>query len=589
MAIKEPMTAAEYKKKYGVPVNFNMPEDQLVKAAHGFQTSIFSPAEPSFEAASKKAKGGNMVTRLLGLNEASDVFGAHIARNPLGAALTGGNVDASQEFIEKPTAGQTAGAVLQAGAAIASPAIAPISMPGMMVAGGALGYSYDVGSDMIAQESLGKTLTPGIATAAGVIAPPVLSKAIGVSAGVASLIGRSATQQVPRLTRGLGALGEGVANVARQGADETASRIGRAFSHGAESVSDVAEKAVKMKKAPANARPAIRTGIEDEVIELATKSNPQTREAMREMVAMAEQGTGKAGTGPGRVAADKAVEQLHLIEGAKRDIGAKIGEASRNLPQAQSIDMSRTLQTLDDVLSQNGIIRQADGSFTYTNKGITPEQKKVIENLHKLATEDSVLSAQQIHQMDQLFSKLQRQSNVIDKVDNIFLEVPGPDGQTKTNLFKVFRDVFGQQLDELSPDMRALNSDYRKLTNLVDDIESSIAKTPGFESLPMNDNYAEAGLRQLFSRGQKADQMVDLYEIMDSTSRSLGYQGARADDLYSFALELNKIYPDNVPPTSFEGNIMSAAGQIFRKLTQAGKVTPKDQQKALSKLLEETN
>jgi hypothetical protein len=234
-------------------------------------------------------------------------------------------------------------------------------------------------------------------------------------------------------------------------------------------------------------------------------------------------------------------------------------------------------------------LRQADGTFSYTNKAITPEQKKVIENLYKLATEDKVLSAQQIHQMDQLFSKLQRQSNVIDKVDNIFVEVPTPEGSTKVNLFKVFRDVFGKQLDELSPDMRALNTEYRKLTNLVDDIEGSIAKTPGFESLPMNDNYAEAGLRQMFGRGQKADQLVDLYEIMDSTSRSLGYQGARADDLYQFALELNKIYPETIPPTSFEGNIISGMSQAFRKLVQTGQVTPKDQQKALRKLLEMTD
>lgn len=543
---------------------------------------MFAPMSPTVQAADKQAKKGNVVTRLLGLNPAVDVFSRAIARNPVGAALTGGDVEASRQFIDAPSGKEMLGATLQTAATAIAPAVAPIGLGKAMLAGGALGYAYDVGSDLAEDQSVGESLKPGVGTVAGIAAPPIIK---GVAAGVSSLIGRTAAQQVPRITSGLTDAVETGALAIKQGSEETASRLGRIAERGKDTITASADKARLIKQAPDNVKPAVRVNIDNQIIKMATDSNPQTKQAMREMVNLAEQGVGKAGTGPGRVAADTAVEQLNTITQAKRDIGAKIGEASRSLPQAQNISMQPAVETLDTVLSQNGIVKQANGTFVFQNKSITPEQQKVVANLYKLATEDSVLSAQQVHQMDQLFSKLQRQANVIDKVDNIFVDVPSVDGQTtKANIFKVFRDVFGKQLDELSPDMRALNTEYRKLTNLVDDIESGIAKTPGFESLA-GENFAESGLRQIFGRGVKSDQLAKLYDIMDSTSRSLGYDGARADDLYRFAIELNRVYPENVPPASFEGGITTSISNVLGKITGAGKITPADEQAAIRLLV----
>lgn len=576
------MTPQEFQAKYGVPVNrssdFKNPD---VRATRGYEASAFATATPAFQASETQAKKGNVFSRLTGLTEATDVLGRGIARSKVGNALIGGDLDASREFIDAPSRGEMTGALMQTGATIASPAIAPAGLPAMMAAGGLLGYTYDVGGDLIEGESLGKTLTPGVATAAGVIAPPVIK---GITAGVSSLIGRTAAQQVPRVTSGLSDAVETGVMATKQAGEEVASRVGRVASRSVEGIQTAAKKAQRVKQVPPSAKPAVRANINNEIVDLATKSNPQTKQAMREMVQIAEKGTGKAGTGPSSVAADKAVEQLNLITQAKRDIGAKIGEASRNLPQAQNISTAPPVQALDGVLSQNGIIKQADGTFLFQNKSITPEQQKVVQNLYKLATQDQTLSAQQIHQMDQLFSKLQRQASVIDKVDNIFLEVPTADGTTKANIFKVFRDVFGKQLDELSPDMRALNSEYRKLTNLVDDIESGIARTSGFESLA-GDNFAESGIRQMFGRGVRSPELVKLYDIMDGTSRSLGYDGPRADDLYQFAIELNRVYPENIGPTSFEGGISASLSNILGKLSGAGKITPADEQVAIRALV----
>jgi hypothetical protein len=581
--MEKPLTPQEYQQKYGVPVNRSSNfTDASVRASIGYETSMFAPTNPAFDAANKQSKKGNMVTRLLGLDPAVDVFSRRIARSPVGAAITGTDVEANREFIEAPTGSEFAGAVLQTAATAVAPAIAPVGLGGAMVAGGALGYAYDVGSDLATGRELEDSLAPGVGTAAGVIAPPVLK---GVSAGIASLLGRTSAQQVPKVTSGLSETLQTGVGAVKQTANDAAGRVGRVIERGRQGVTDAAEKAQRIKEVPTNARPAVRVNINNEIIDLATQSNPQTQQAMRQMVEIAEQGTGKAGTGPGRVAADSAVKQLQVITQAKKDIGTKIGEASKALPQAQNISTAPSVQALDGILSQNGIIKQADGSFLFQNKSITPEQQNVVRNLYQLATQDQTLSAQQIHQMDQLFSKLQRQANVIDKVDNIFVEVPTSDGKTTTaNLFKVFRDVFGKQLDELSPEMRSLNSEYRKLTNLVDDIETGIAKTPGFESLS-GENFAESGLRQMFGRGVKSDQLVELYDIMDSTSRSLGYDGARADDLYRFAIELNRIYPENVPPTSFEGGISTSLSNVLSRITGAGQITPADEQAAIRALV----
>ena len=48
------------------------------------------------------------------------------------------------------------------------------------------------------------------------------------------------------------------------------------------------------------------------------------------------------------------------------------------------------------------------------------------------------------------------------------------------SLFNVFRDVFSSKLDEISPEIKKLNSEYAKYKNLTDDTEDSIFKTPNF-------------------------------------------------------------------------------------------------------------
>jgi hypothetical protein len=146
------------------------------------QESEIMQEKKAIESVKTNPKFANQFTNLLGLGDATQVFGDAIARTKAGAAITGTDVNANREFIEAPTAGQLGGAALQTAAAAASPAIAPIGMGASMLAGGALGYAYDIGSDLVAQKSMGETLTPGMGTAVGVVAPPAAKALTGLAA-----------------------------------------------------------------------------------------------------------------------------------------------------------------------------------------------------------------------------------------------------------------------------------------------------------------------------------------------------------------------------------------------------------------------
>jgi len=182
---------------------------------------------------------------------------------------------------------------------------------------------------------------------------------------------------------------------------------------------------------------------------------------------------------------------------------------------------------------------------------------------------------------------LQRQSRVIDKVDDIFVKVQVADGETRTvNLFKVFRDIYGKQLDNVAPEMRELNSQYRKLSNFTEDLEGSLVKDSRFETLAGQEGtqLAEAGLRKMFGESQFAKDYANLYNSMDELSRTLGYEGARADELYYFGNKLRDYYPDTIPETGLRGNISASIQDIIGNVIGAGKANVDDQQRALRQM-----
>ena len=559
------------------------------------------PNTPSFS---------NKFTNLISLGDATKTFGDAVARSPvanliqtpeqrnsaeINANVTGEPVMSQQQIgqqnIEAPTGKQLGGAALQTLATAASPAIAPIGLAAGIATGAALGYSYDVGSDLIAGANMQDTLTPGGATAVGAIAPPVLKGTMGllkkpveaIGRGLSNAVGIASMPKMPNMPD------LNVPPVVSETVSDIGSRIKKVTGNATGFVSDKVARAERIKSAPANVQPAIRTEIDDVIIDLAQNSDDATKTAMREMVNIAETPkTARPTAGAASVASDTAVNQYNVILSQKKNIGTQIGEMSDTLPTLKTIDVTAQQNTIVEVFKQNGITLGIDGKFVASdNFKVSDEQLNVLNKIFDKVTTSNNLSAKNIHQLDQWFSSTQRTARMVDKIEDMFIKVPTAEGQIDVPIYKFFRDTFGQRLDEVAPDnLRSLNQQYRQLSNLTEDIEGTLVKNSNLETLQSTDISNPSTLRRMFGEAQSAEEFRLIYNNMDATSRQFGYDGARADELYYFANKIRDYYPDEIPDTGLRGTVGSSVLDILGGVFNAGKVDAVDQRKALKVLLE---
>jgi len=549
----------------------------------------------------------NKITDFLGLKGATDTFGSVLARKGIGTDVA---PEVVQEFTPAPTGKEVAGAVLQTGATALAPALAPVSLPAQIATGAALGYAYDVGGDLIEGADTADTLTPGVGTAVGVLAPPVLKgfgrflkgpsttasaddlarMASGQEAQQANQVANQITLDSSIVPEQISQSGSAIKQTASDLIEST-KRVGKRLS---EKSQEQALKAERITNAPTPAvKEAIQSNLDEPLIDFATTADKPTKDAARRMVEIAE-APKKIGTNtrPTQVAEETALEQYNLVVADKKKVGARIGELSKALPKAQNMDMVPAQRNMRDVLRQNGILPDNSGTLNFQSQKYTQEEQAVIQKLYEAATKRDVLSAKDIHETDQLFSKMQRNSRVIDKVDNVFVTVPTETGVKDVNIFKVFRDIYGKQLDKLSPEIKVANRQYRQYVNFLEDVEGKLVSNPEFSDLVSasadTDKFAEAGLRRIFGEGKGAAEREAIYNALDKVSRDLGYKGARADELYAFGEELRKLYPETIPKTGFRGQIGSSIMDKLSGIMEVGKVAPQDQQKALKALLEST-
>ena len=391
-----------------------------------------------------------------------------------------------------------------------------------------------------------------------------------------------------------------VGSAIKEGAQNILSRIPRAFQHGAEAVADKAvdaEKAAAYEAITPKASEAFRVGLSEPLINTVVQGDRTTLQGLLKMVDIAEKAPSTLGQKelPAIVSGDAAVEMFKFVEADRRAVGEAIGKATEELAkQSKVVDMKPAYREIASVLKANDIVPDLKGKLRFRNLSLTDPEKAAIQKLYTAATENKTLSPTQVHQMDRLFSKLERESRVIDKLDTIY--VKGVDGQPQ-NIFRMFRDVFSTRLEELSPEIKRLNAKYREVKNLVDDLRDTILKTGDYNSLKGVDSaeWVANNLRRILGNAQSSPAYAAIYNKLDETARRLGYTGARADLLQAFAVELEKLYPETVKPTSFKGNInasipatkMGVLEKLGNKIVETGAPTPRDQQRALRELIED--
>lgn len=428
-----------------------------------------------------------------------------------------------------------------------------------------------------------------------------IGEAGNIARGIAKQVGRgisgSASAQAAR-----SAIESGVAGVkqaadapvvggVRQFISEVGERVPRFLGRAKEVVQESAARAERIKTATPAVREAIQVNLDDRIINTVEQADESTLKAYKEMVDIAESTTGKQGgtlqlaQRPEIVAGRAAEQQFDLIEKQRKTVGSQIGAAVDQLSKTTKIPIETPVFNMQVTLSRNGIEVGDAGKLVFTNTRFTPSERTKIQALYDLATEGGEqLTPRQIYNKDQLFSKLQRESR-FEGVGDLIVET-----ETGNNsLFRVFRDVFSKTLDDVSPeDIRALNSQYRKLVNLQDDIEGSIFKSGNFDTADRvaGAEFAKTNLRRLLSDAQSAPIYQAIAREMDVVARELGYEGANPEQLISFATGLRDVYGEVVPKTSMTG-IIGGVRQAIEKTLEIGAPSNIDRQRALRGILDE--
>ena len=546
----------------------------------------------------------NKVANAAGLGGATSVFGDLIARSPIANFLQNqGQKDVSkltgqtqqeigQANIEAPTGGEVAGAVAQTAALPVGAAVTGgASVAGRVAAGAGAGFVYDVGQDLIDQKSATEVITPGVGTLVGAAAPAAIAGGgalVGAlrrpaQAGI-SAVDETVAQALPSSETASGIVQTG---------KELAERVPRFVGKAVDSVQEAGARAERIRTSTPVVQQAIKNGLPDPLIDPVVQANPVTKRAFSRVLDIADKPKTTLGqkSNPALVGGELAGKQYEVIESQRKSIGEAMNAATAKLGKDSNIDMVNAYSKLDGVLFNAGIRTQFTPKgvkLDFSKSKLTEKQRTVVSDLYKKATEGGeTLSPLQIREKDQLFSAIQREARS-DAVQDVL--ITSADGQT-TDLFRAFRDVYSSELDVLSPEIKKLNSQYRNVATLLDDIENSIFKTPNFEITKSTDpaEFAKVNLRRIFGEAQSSPAYEAIADEMDAVSRQLGYTDASPKEVAAFAQEIRALYPETVPSGGFRGGISAGISDVAGALMEAGKADQVDQRAALRALLEITS
>lgn len=391
-------------------------------------------------------------------------------------------------------------------------------------------------------------------------------------------------ESIPEVNIGETGVGQVVSDIAE--------RVPRAISRGKEFIQENAERAKKIKNSTPEVKNAYKANLDERIINTVTEADDVTKQAYKKVVDLFEETPNSisAKTQPSKISGDLASEQFDLISKQKKNIGEQIGAVTDKLSKTRSVDMVDAYQSIDDILTSQGVnpeLTKKGVKLNFSGSKFTPAERTKIQQLYDLATEggDS-LSPLQVREKDQLFSKLKRESN-FEGIGDLIVSTP----EGNKSMFNVMRDIYSSKLDTLSPEIRALNSEYRKLSQITDDIESSIFKIPNFNATKLLDpaESAKVNLRRIFGEAQSSPAFEAVANEMDAISRSLGYENATPKQVAEFTEYLRKLYPEAVPKTGFQGGIKAGISDVIETISKAGTPNAKDQRKALIELLNTIN
>lgn len=441
-------------------------------------------------------------------------------------------------------------------------------------------------------EALGNILSVVPITKGGQLGFQGVKRGVGVAGDVAEMGVRTGKEALETTGEALGKVGAKIGEVPLvsggvRATEEMASRVPRFFQQRGDELKDAAKRAEYINQAPVYQQKALKDAfnaeLDEKLIFSASQADEPTKSIQREMVKMADNGKNS-----GVLAGKVAEEQFDLVQSKVKEIGTRIGEMEKALPN-KTIDIKNSISEFSKALEANEI-SIVKGKIVAPN--LTKAQKSALQELVSLMKERGTkLTPTQIHKFDQTLSTLQRESRM-EKVADIYLNV---NGENK-NLYSLIRDAYRNELDKISS-FRDVNAEYRKYLTLQNDLENTIFKAGGKVDSIDKDyaEFAKTNMRRIFGEAQSSETYREITNLLDSTARQLGYEGADPANLVEFAESLRKLYPETIPKTGFQGGIATGVGtvnggssgvlQAADAIMSAGKAKQRDQVKALKALL----
>lgn len=389
----------------------------------------------------------------------------------------------------------------------------------------------------------------------------------------------------------------GITQIAR----ETLDRIPRAASRATENIEDAAARAAAISSAPTpQAANALRNSVDTDIVSRITSAERNQAKILNDFAELA--------SNPNRGAknvleplGNEVARAYDSVRGELRRIGSEIGDVANSIPKSGRVDTNSLYGRLDDTLKANGIepVYGDGGVQLRFGSGFTENDRRAIQGLYEEATRlGDNITPQDVYKLDRVFSRLKRETQIRENLSDIRFNVQQGEETVSRNAFDAFRDIFSQELERISPEIRNLNRQYAPLRTFVDEVDDTIFKAfPDDKSTLANEvtrgEFAPNSIRRAFSNAVSAPEYRATIQALERRARDLGWEGPDLLDTGDLIIRLQQQYfPDTRQITSLGGEIQSiplTLGGVAERVLNVGRVNQDDTRKALVELIRSLN
>jgi len=297
------------------------------------------------------------------------------------------------------------------------------------------------------------------------------------------------------------------------------------------------------------AQNAVRDGIDiQDVKDLSVITrNPQTNKVIK---AVQDFASGKSKVDPISVVGEPIVSGVKQIEKAGKVIGAKLGQASKNIgvltkPELESGVLARLqgVRGLEGLTVKNG---KLDFTGTTLESSLSKLDRNAIQEAYKEATKWG--DGEKTHMFRQtLFENLGGKKKSLANITD-----------TQEKAFEAIRSGLSDVIETKSPQYKTLSNEYRKIVQPLQELRKLMKNIDPTGSEDIANMSAGLLARRLTSAAASNPQIRQVLQKLDSALGGGGISKSvlESQDLYNI---LNKYY-DIAPKTGFQNLVKEGVG-----------------------------